>query len=135
MKIGELASHTGLNASAIRYYEKCGVLAAPYRIGGQRRYPTDAVHRVLLIRFASEMGFTLSEIKLFLSGLRDKAPVGPRWRKLASRKIKEVDETIERCGRLKSLLELKFLRPGPRRGKPRLYGRLFLSHCFYFTGT
>ncbi len=100
MKIGELASHTGLNASAIRYYEKCGVLAAPYR-----RYPTDAVHRVLLIRFASEMGFTLSEIKLFLSGLRDKAPVGPRWRKLASRKIKEVDETIERCGRLKSLLE------------------------------
>src|SRR5437660_9783284 len=33
------------------------------------------------------------------------------------------------------LLELKFLRPGPRRGKPRLYGRLFLSHCFYFTGT
>ena len=105
MKIGELASHTGLNASAIRYYEKCGVLAAPYRIGGQRRYPTDAVHRVLLIRFASEMGFTLSEIKLFLSGLRDKAPVGPRWRKLASRKIKEVDETIVRCCRLKSLLE------------------------------
>jgi MerR family transcriptional regulator, redox-sensitive transcriptional activator SoxR len=93
------------NTSAIRYYEKCGVLAAPYRIGGQRRYPSDAVHRVLLIRFASEMGFTLSEIKLFLSGLRDKAPVGPRWRKLASRKIKEVDETIERCCKLKSLLE------------------------------
>jgi MerR family redox-sensitive transcriptional activator SoxR len=105
MKIGELASRTGLNASAIRYYEKCGVLAAPYRIGGQRRYPSDAVHRVLLIRFASEMGFTLSEIKLFLSGLRDKAPVGPRWRKLASRKIKEVDKTIQRCYRLKSLLE------------------------------
>jgi MerR family redox-sensitive transcriptional activator SoxR len=105
MKIGELASRTGLNASAIRYYEKCGVLAAPYRIGGQRRYPNDAVHRVLLIRFASEMGFTLSEIKLFLSGLRDKAPVGRRWRKLASRKIKEVDETIERSCRLKSLLE------------------------------
>ena len=76
---------------------KIGNLAGP-----QRRYPSDAVHRVLLIRFASEMGFTLSEIKLFLNGLRDKAPVGPRWRKLARRKIKEVDETIQRSFRLKS---------------------------------
>lgn len=105
MKIGELASRTGLNTSAIRYYEQCGLLAAPYRIGGQRRYPDDAMHRVLVIRFASDMGFTLSEIKLFLSGLKDKAPIGPRWRKLARQKIKEVDEAIQRSRRLKSLLE------------------------------
>ena len=51
MKIGELASSTALNASAIRYYEKLGLLAAPYRIAGQRRYLDDAVYRVLLIRF------------------------------------------------------------------------------------
>jgi hypothetical protein len=44
---------------------------------------------VLLIRFASEMGFTLSEIKVFLNGLWDDAPVGPRWKKLAHRKIQE----------------------------------------------
>ena len=61
--------------------------------------------RVLLIRFASDMGFTLGEIKLFLSGLRDKVPVGPRWRKLAFLKVKEVDEAIRRSRRLKSLLE------------------------------
>jgi len=77
MKIGELAARASLNASAIRYYEKMGLLAAPQRIGGQRRYPSDALHRVLLIRFATDMGFTLAEIKLFLSGLRDNAPVGP----------------------------------------------------------
>src|SRR5438132_8954206 len=63
MKIGELASRTALNASAIRYYERCGLLAAPYRVSGQRRYSDDDVHRVLLIRFASDMGFTLGEIK------------------------------------------------------------------------
>jgi hypothetical protein len=51
------------------------------------------------------MGFSLGKIKLFLSGLRDKAPVGPRWRKLAVQKIKEVEETIRRSRRLKSLLE------------------------------
>jgi MerR family transcriptional regulator, redox-sensitive transcriptional activator SoxR len=105
MKIGQLAAHAGMNASAIRYYEKLGLLAPPHRSGGQRRYPDETLYRVLLIRFASEMGFSLSEIKLFLSGLREDAPVGPRWRKLAHRKVGEVEETIKRARRLKSLLQ------------------------------
>ena len=105
MKIGELAGRSGLNSSAIRYYEQLGLLPAPHRTGGQRRYPPDALYRVLLIRFASDMGFTLSEIKLFLNGLRDDAPVGPRWRILAHYKIQEVEENIQRARRLKSLLE------------------------------
>jgi len=105
MKIGELAAQAGLNASAIRYYEQCGLLPEPYRRGGQRLYGSDVVHRVLLIRFASDMGFTLDETRVFLNGLRDNAPVGPRWRKLAHRKIKEVNAMIERSRSLKSLLE------------------------------
>jgi len=105
MKIGELARRAGLHASAIRYHEKLGLLAPPHRTGGQRRYPPDALDRVLLIRFAGEMGFTLGEIKLFLSGLRDNAPVGPRWKKLASRKLSEVEASIARSLRLKTLLQ------------------------------
>ena len=105
MKIGELASQAGLNASAIRYYEKLRLLAPPHRSGGQRRYAEEALHRVLLIRFASDMGFSLSEIRLFLSGLGERAPVGPRWRKLAQRKIAEVEENIRRSRLLKTLLE------------------------------
>lgn len=105
MKIGELAARAGLKSSAIRYYEKLGLLAPPHRVGGQRRYPSDAVDRVLLIRFAGDMGFTLAEIKLFLDGLRENAPVGPRWRKLAFRKIEQVDDAIQRSRRLKSLLQ------------------------------
>jgi MerR family redox-sensitive transcriptional activator SoxR len=105
MKIGPLASRAGLNASAIRYYEKLGLLPAPQRQAGQRRYPAEALNRVLLIRFASEMGFTLSEIKLFLSGIKENASPGPRWKKLAHRKLAEVQQTIQRSRRLKSLLE------------------------------
>ena len=89
MKIGELAARASLNASAIRYYEKMGVLVAP----------------VLLVRFATNMGFTLAEIKLFLSGLRDNTPVGPRWKKLAARKLAEVEQNIARSLKLKSLLQ------------------------------
>ena len=105
MKIGQLASAANLNASAIRYYEKCGLLAPPQRLGGQRRFASDALSRVLLIRFATDMGFTLAEIKLFLNGLRDNTPVGPRWKKLATRKLAEVDENIARSLKLKSLLQ------------------------------
>ena len=105
MKIGDLAGRAGLNASAVRYYEKIGLLAPPQRTGGQRRYPSDALDRVLLICFASEMGFTLDEIKLFLHGLRDNSPVGPRWKKLAHRKIGQINNSIQRSIRLKSLLQ------------------------------
>jgi MerR family redox-sensitive transcriptional activator SoxR len=104
MKIGQLATRAGLHASAIRYYEKRGLLAAPQRVGGQRRYSSDALDRVLLIRFASDMGFTLAEIKIFLSGLRDHSPIGPRWKKLAARKLAEVEQNIARSLKLKSLL-------------------------------
>jgi MerR family transcriptional regulator, redox-sensitive transcriptional activator SoxR len=105
MKIGQLARTAGLNASAIRYYEKRGLLAPPQRQGGQRRYPREAPSRVLLIRFATEMRFTLAEIKLFLNGLRDNTPVGPRWKKLATRKLIDVDQTIARSLKLKFLLQ------------------------------
>src|SRR5437879_2935574 len=105
MKIGQLARTAGLNASAIRYYEKRGLLAPPQRLGGQRRYAGDALSRILLIRFATDMGFTLAEIKLFLSGLRDNAPVGPRWKRLTNRKLLEVDQNIARSLKLKSLLQ------------------------------
>jgi len=105
MKIGELAKHADLKPSAIRYYERLGVLGPPDRTSGQRRYPPEALDRVLLVRFAGEMGFTLAEIKLFLAGLRDDVPVGPRWRKLAARKLVEVEESLQRTRRLKSLLE------------------------------
>jgi MerR family transcriptional regulator, redox-sensitive transcriptional activator SoxR len=104
MKIGDLAQRAGVNASAIRYYEKIGLLPAPSRSSGQRRYSTEALDRVLLIRFAGEMGFTLGEIRIFLSGIRESAPVGPRWKKLAARKILEMREVIARARRLEKLM-------------------------------
>jgi MerR family transcriptional regulator, redox-sensitive transcriptional activator SoxR len=105
VKIGELAARAGLKPSAIRYYEKLGILEAPHRVGGQRRYSPDAEDRVLVIRFAADLDFTLAEIKILLSGLRTNAPVGPRWKKLAHAKINEVDNAIQRSRRMKSLLQ------------------------------
>jgi len=104
MKIGALARQAGLNTSAIRYYEKIGLLPVPSRASGQRRYSSEALDRVLLIRFAGEMGFSLQEIRIFLSGIRETAPVGPRWKKLAARKIVDLRELVARARRLEKLM-------------------------------
>jgi MerR family transcriptional regulator, redox-sensitive transcriptional activator SoxR len=104
MKIGELAKQAGVNASAIRYYERCRLLPAAPRVGGQRRYSAEALDRVLLIRLAGDMDFTLAEIRLFLSGFRDSAPVSERWRKLTKGKIAELESRLDRMQRLLRLL-------------------------------
>src|SRR5579859_5078946 len=105
MKIGQLAARAGLGPSAIRYYEKIGLLAPAERAGGQRRYSSDALDRLLLIRFAGEMDFTLAEIKLFLNGFRENTPVSARWRKLTTRKIAELQHRLLFTRRLLNLLQ------------------------------
>ena len=59
LTIGEVARRTGVEASALRYYEKQGVLPPARRAGGQRRYDEQAVRMVLVLRFAQQAGFTL----------------------------------------------------------------------------
>src|SRR5579863_5936954 len=105
MKIGQLAAQSGVAASAIRYYERIGLLPPAERTSGQRRYSTDALDRVLLIRFAGEMDFSLAEIKLFLNGFRENTPVSARWRKLTTRKIAELQQRLAFTQRLLDLLK------------------------------
>jgi len=105
MKIGQLAAQSALAPSAIRYYEKIGLLPLPERRSGQRRYSSDALDRLLLIRFASEMDFSLSEIKLFLHGFRPGTPVSARWRKLTTQKITQLQERLLFTRRLLRFLQ------------------------------
>jgi MerR family transcriptional regulator, redox-sensitive transcriptional activator SoxR len=104
MRIGEIATRAGVNPSAIRFYEKAGLLAAPARTGGQRRYSAEALDRLLLIRLAGEMDFSLAEIRVFLTGFRPAAPISTRWRKLTKLKILELEARLDRTNRLLDLL-------------------------------
>lgn len=71
MRIGELASQTGVTAQTIRFYERTGVLAAPTRTpSGYRDYDDDAVARLGFVRSAQTVGLSLAEIRDVL-GLRD----------------------------------------------------------------
>jgi DNA-binding transcriptional MerR regulator len=59
--IGELSRRTGVSASALRYYEDLGLLPAPVRVSGQRRYRQSAARLVATIQLYSDAGFTLAE--------------------------------------------------------------------------
>ncbi|MFD9791865.1 MerR family transcriptional regulator [Streptomyces sp. NPDC059070] len=65
MTIGRLAEITGVPASAIRYWERHGLLPAPERQSGQRRYPPEAAGRIVILRKCQQAGLTLVEIREF----------------------------------------------------------------------
>jgi DNA-binding transcriptional MerR regulator len=94
LTIGELARRAGVSASAVRYYEELGLLPAPARISGQRRYPESAARLVGAILLYSDAGFTLAEQKALMVA-RTSAP--GEWSQLARRKLAELDEQIARA--------------------------------------
>ncbi len=93
LTIGELARRAGVTTSALRYYEELGLLPAPARVSGQRRYPASAARLVAAILLYSDAGFTLAEQKALLTS----GPGEPGWRRLAQRKLDELDKQITRA--------------------------------------
>lgn len=105
LTIGEVAKAAGVNASAVRYYERVGVLPEPERSGGQRRYGPDAVDRLHTIHAAQQAGFSLAEIAQLLAGAEN-GRAAEQLRLLAERKLPDVEALIERAERMKRWLEL-----------------------------
>lgn len=104
LTIGELARRTGLPESAIRYYERIGLLPEPERERGWRRYDGSAVRLLSAIRFAKQAGFSLEEIRTLFHGFPPGTPPPMRWQQLATRKLAEVEELIARAETMRSVL-------------------------------
>ena len=102
--IGEVAKRAGLRPSAIRFYEQVGVLPAPRRVRGQRRYDESLVRRLELARFAQSVGFSLAEIKRLL-GLPGERALSSGWRRLAEAKVAELDRIMDAATQMKWMLE------------------------------
>jgi MerR family transcriptional regulator, redox-sensitive transcriptional activator SoxR len=106
LTIGEVARRAGLATSAIRYYERAGVLPPAERLAGHRRYGADAVRRLGVIAIAQRAGFTLAEIRELLDGTDAGAPAGDALRALAERKLPEVEALIARAEAMRAWLTL-----------------------------
>ena len=105
LTISEVARRAGIRPSAIRFYESSGVLPAPRRSSGRRRYDASVLDRLAVIQLAQEAGFTVSEIKSLFSAFATETPAWERWQTLATQKLTEVEALISRAQTMKRLLE------------------------------
>lgn len=104
LTISQVAQQVGLQASAIRYYERIGLLPPPQRISGQRRYDETVLHRLALIQWARQLDFTLEEIRQLFFGFRKVSRASERWQALSRQKLKELDVLMERIMTVRHLL-------------------------------
>ncbi|MFF4624859.1 MerR family transcriptional regulator [Nonomuraea jabiensis] len=98
--IGEVARQSGLAASALRFYERKGLIQAEGRNGLRRAYRPETLERLALITCARDAGFTLSEIAEFLRA----RPSDARLRERMAAKEREVSERVAQLTRLRDSL-------------------------------
>lgn len=103
--IGELARRAGMATSTIRYYERIKLLPPSKRVNTKRRYDESILQKLSVIRLAQHAGFTIAEIQTLLHDFPVDTPPSQRWQGLASKKIIELNELMNRVQTMKSLLE------------------------------
>ena len=104
LRIGEVAQRAGIATSAIRYYEREGLIPKADRFGNARVYGADILDRLALIALAKSAGFTIAETRQLLRGVSRRTPPGPRWRAQANKKLEEVEERLSEAKRMRAVL-------------------------------
>lgn len=116
MTIGQLAQAAGVNVETVRYYQRRGLMSVPARpMGGQRRYPEEALRQITFIRRAQDLGFTLEEIAALLALARD-----GDWREaraFAEHKKEELGMRVAELNRMRRQLRGLVRRCDERRGQ------------------
>ncbi len=105
LAIGEVARRAGIQPSALRYYERIGLMPAPKRVSGRRRYGEDTVQMLKVVQLAQSAGFTVAEIQTLLHGFAPDTPPAARWQPLARQKLSELDALITHVQQMKRVLE------------------------------
>jgi MerR family redox-sensitive transcriptional activator SoxR len=105
LTIGELATRSGVAPSALRYYERLGLIRAKRTSGNQRRYERAELRRVAFIRIAQQVGVSLEEIRTALAELPDsRTPTRADWERLSRRWQTRLEEQIVLLERLRDNL-------------------------------
>lgn len=105
LTIGEVARRAGVATSAIRFYEREGLLPVAARVSGQRRYGEDTIRRLEIIGVAKGAGFALPEIRVLLDSVDAGSPASAPLRDLVARRLPDVEALIVNAERMRAWLE------------------------------
>jgi DNA-binding transcriptional MerR regulator len=100
LDIAEVAERSGMAPSALRFYERRGLITSDGRNGLRRTYLPAVLDRLALISCARAAGFTLAEVGRFLCATPDDTEL----RRRMATKALELDEEIERLRRMRESL-------------------------------
>jgi len=101
--IGTLARKAGVNIETIRYYQRRGLLLEPPKpVEGYRLYPLDSVQRILFIKRAQRLGFSLEEIINLLQLGEGNCS---ETKALAMQKLSAIETRLEDLEKMKKTLE------------------------------
>jgi MerR family redox-sensitive transcriptional activator SoxR len=106
LTVGEIARRSGFAESAVRYYERLGLLVASRTVGGQRRFARSTLRRLAFIRAARTVGLSLDEVAAALSSLpQGRTPTRSDWARLSLGWRTRLDEEIEALTALRDGLD------------------------------
>ncbi|MFY1625693.1 redox-sensitive transcriptional activator SoxR [Micromonospora sp. WMMD735] len=106
LTIGQLSARSGVAQSALRYYERLGLIHAERTGGNQRRYARTELRRVAFIRISQQVGISLDEIRAALDSLpSSRAPSPDDWAALSRTWRERLDERIKLLGKLRDDLD------------------------------
>ncbi len=96
LSVGEVAERSGFAPSAIRYYEREGLIGAERSSGGRRRFRRDVLRRLAFISAARHVGLTLDEVGAALDTLpRSRTPTAADWTRISRSWRTRLDAEIE----------------------------------------
>lgn len=106
LSIGDLSVRTGLSVSAIRFYEKKGLIKPDRNEGNQRRYEGSDIRRLSFILIAQQIGLSIEEIKETMAALPEgRTPTKADWSKISRNFRKTLDERIAMMERMRDRLD------------------------------
>ena len=106
LTISEVAGRANVAPSALRFYEREGLIASARSEGGQRRYQREVLRRIAFVRAAQRVGLTLEEIKQALAALPgSRTPTAADWRSLSRAWRPLLDRRIAELERVRDGLD------------------------------
>ena len=108
--IGELSRRAGCTVETIRYYERIGLLPTPARRGRYREYGGPDVERLVFIRRARELGFTLDDVGTLLRLAGAGSEACGEVRSLAAHHLADVRTKIAELRRMETALAISVRR-------------------------
>ena len=106
LTVGQVADRSGFATSALRYYERVGLVTATRTSGGQRRYERNVLRRLAFVRAARNVGLTLDEVEQALSTLpKGRAPNRSDWARLSRGWRERLDEQVKALTALRDGLD------------------------------